>query len=78
MPTLSSLKPSILDLPLSEAQQLIKDVRHTRRTYEPNKKKKILDGCPRGKVSKPKVNAIEQMGASELETLIALLEGMKK
>ena len=72
MATLDSLRTSIIDLPDEEAHRLIRDIRHQRRTYVPPKKK--TSSSP--KVAKQKVNAIEQMGVSELETLIALLEGV--
>lgn len=77
MATLEQLKSSITDLPVAEAQQLILDLRHQRRTWKPPQKKKASSS---GKVAKMKQQPlqIEQMDASSLEALIDILEGAIK
>ena len=77
MATLESLKTSILNMSDNEAFDLIKHVRHVRRTYVPPKKKRA--GSSR---STPKAKAtalsVDQMDGSQLEALISLLEGVMK
>jgi len=75
MATLESLKPSVLIMTNEEAQTLIHNVRHVRRTYKPPAKKRAgsARATPKGKPLQ-----IELMGKSELEVLIELLEGVMK